>query len=356
MAGGTLYTLDTLAAASVGTVAQLGEDRAFEAVDAALRAHNQIVDQMLAEFVTPTTDRLRRYGGDATVDMDDLDQYGTPYAAKIAAGATLGFPLWLRGKALQWTKKYFEVTTPREFAAQVNAIMDADVRRLLRDIKRGLFLATNYTFSDDLVDGADLAVKALINADSTSIPPDPDGNSFNGATHTHYNFTASTAVALADFQALVLDVAEHFSSGELVVYINKAQETAVKALTGFEKYTDPRIILGSASNRANKPLDVIRFNNRAIGILEGAEVWVKPWVPAGYLLCFMRGAAENVVAFRTRNPGSGGLGLDAEVDAHPLRARAYSREYGIGVYNRVAAAILFIDAGAAGAYVAPTIS
>jgi hypothetical protein len=59
---------------------------------------------------------------------------------------------------------------------------------------------------------------------------------------------------------------------------------------------------------------------------------------------------------RTRNANSGNLELVADDEQHPLRARAYEREMGFGVWTRTNGAALFVDAGAAGSYVAPTIS
>jgi hypothetical protein len=46
----------------------------------------------------------------------------------------------------------------------------------------------------------------------------------------------------------------------------------------------------------------------------------------------------------------------ADDEAHPLRARSLEREFGVGTWNRTNGAALFIDAGAGGVYVAPTIT
>jgi len=100
MAYGTLTTLDTLASlrASTGLVVDIGEDVAWESIQAALDAHNQLLQESLTGFVDMTTDQLRRYGGPDNMTMEELDEFGTPGAQKIAAGVTLGFPL----KTLRW--------------------------------------------------------------------------------------------------------------------------------------------------------------------------------------------------------------------------------------------------------------
>ncbi len=54
--------------------------------------------------------------------------------------------------------------------------------------------------------------------------------------------------------------------------------------------------------------------------------------------------------------GFGSLQLVYEDESHPLRAKSYEREFGIGVWTRTGAAVLFVDAGSAGAYVSPTLT
>jgi hypothetical protein len=103
--------------------------------------------------------------------------------------------------------------------------------------------------------------------------------------------------------------------------------------------------------------DTTSLGDRLIGYFGGnyAEVHVKPWVPAGYLHAWIRGGPTPLV-MRTRRAGSGNLELVYEDESHPLRARGWEREFGISVWNRTNGAILYIDTGAAGAYVVPTIT
>lgn len=355
---GTLAALDTLASLSNTTVAEFGEDNAFREIDAALAAHNAIEAELLGSFVDPTTDRLRRYGSNDSMTMEELDELGQPDAQKISAGATVGFPLRGYGEALQWTRLYFRNATPAELAAQVAGAMDADSRMLQREIKRAIFLPTNYTFTDRRVDSVALPVKRLINADGASIPLGPNGETFDGATHTHYLFTAAAALAAADANGLIETVIEHYPIGTARIYINRAQETAMRGLAGFTAYLDARLINQTAGVVAGQGLNSFNLNDRAIGVYSAggvsAEVTVKPWVPSGYLLAWVDGAPAPV-AMRTR-PGAGGLELVAEDEDHPLRARRFEREMGFGVWTRNAAAVLFVDAGGAGSYTAPTIT
>lgn len=350
MAYGTNSTLDLVASnPTLQTVAQVGEDNIWNAVQAEIAAHNNQVNQMMAEFVDRTTDQLRMYGGVQTMSMDPVDQYGTPDAQKIAAGANVGFPLRNYGASLQWTRKYFQNATVAEINAQLTAARDADITRVMNEIKRAIFVPTNYTFTDVLVNNLSLPVKALVNADGAPIPPDPSGNTFNAATHTHY--LATGTFAAADLTNLVNTVVEHFGQGNVRVYINQAQEATVRGFSGFVAYVDSRVRQPDTATFAIGNLDLFNQYNRAIGLFGAAEVWVKPWIPAGYLFAWVAGQPVPLV-MRERRAGSGDFGLEYDDELHPLRARGFSREFGVGVWNRVNGAVLYTGGAS---YTAPVI-
>jgi hypothetical protein len=345
---GTLATLDTLATTQQ-TVVAYGEDKVFEEISALLDAHNVLMEEKMRDLVERTTDRLRRYGTREQMEMEEIDEYGTPEAQKVTAGANLGFPLRMYGIAVQWTRKFFQNATVAELTAQFVAAQEADVRNLDRAIKQALFKPTNYTFTDRLIDRVELPVKALINADSTTVPLGPNGEVFDGATHTHY--LANATLTEAAVESLLETVVEHYATGQVMLYINRAQEAGIRAMTGsFTAYLDTRIIPGSGVTRANGALDQTQLYNRAIGIFDQAEVWVKPWVPANYLLAWVKGAPKPL-AYRERNAGSGNFMIAFEDEVHPLRARAMEREFGIAVNERTSAAILEVGDGT---YTEPT--
>lgn len=367
MAFGTLNRFDTLATAYNTTVSQFGEDLAWEAINDLLTAHNQQLNESLGQFVDSTTDRLRRYGGPDSMAMEELDEYGTPDAQKISAGETVAFPLKFYGIGLQWTRLFFQNAMASELAAQATAAADADVKAVQREMKKALFTKTSYTFIDRRVDGVSLGVKALINADSSQIPVAPDGTTFAGATHTHYKgataaaWTSSTAAnKLTDIDDLTTNVLEHFLGGQILILINRAQEAGFRTISTFTPYVDARIIQapGGTTQFARGNLDMTNVANRAIGVIGAGEVWVKPWIPAGYIAALHVGSGGAPLVRRTRNGGGGNLELLFENETYPLRARALGREFGFGVYNRLAAACLDTTSVGAtlAAYTSPTIT
>lgn len=357
MAYGTHSALDTLASINNTNVAAYGEDRVFAEIERSLEIHNRITTEMMRDFVDVTTDRQRRYGGTDSMQMDELDEYGRADAQKITAGATVGFPLRKYGLSLQWTRTYMLNATPAEIAASAIAAMDADVKALQREVKRALFYAGNLTFTDRLVDSISLSVKRLVNADSQVIPQGPNGESFTASTHSHYLYTDATTLAAADVTALVLAVAEHYSFGQIVININAAQEAAIRALTGFTAITPVFVTPANTAAAIVEPYDTRNLGDRKIGYWGGnyAEIWVKPWVPSGYLHAF-NNAAPKALAMRERSGGSGAFQLVFEDEVHPLRARGWEREFGIGVWNRTNGAVLFVDAGNGDVYADPTLA
>jgi hypothetical protein len=341
---GTLSVADLLKTVRVGaSVWEVGEDRTFAAISAYLAAHNDILNNQLMGFVETTTDRIIGNGGNSLMVMQELDEFGRADAQKVTAGATMGFPLRLYGIATQWTRKWMENHTLEEMVAQVEAAAVADNLNIQKEIKRALFFAGNVTFIDHLVDRMSIPVKRLVNADSMEMPIGPNGETFTASSHTHYIARVGT-LAATDISAVITHVAEHYNSGSIKLFINQAQEAAIRGFTAnFTPYIDARIIVGSATTVANGALDQSNIYNRAIGVFDQAEVWVKPWVPANYMLAWVMGQ-QPVLAWRERRPGSSAFGLDYEDEQYPLRARQLGREFGLGVRNRVGAAVLYIGA------------
>lgn len=352
---GTLTLADTLLVADAGNifVREYGEDNLFAYADAVLKANNLIVKDMLAPLVEQTTKRIDRYGGDFSIDMVEVDELGIADASKgVIVGNDIGWPLKAFQASTQWSRMYFKEKTVKEFTDQFDAIANGDILNLERAIKRALFTPTNATVLDRRVDGVSIPTKALINADGSIMRRDKFGNSFDGSTHTHY-LAASTA-GDANVQAAVDTVIEHGTGGSIFIYINKAQEAAIRAMASFTGYPQKLIELGANTSKATGGTErYFDLDNRPIGVWDGAlVVWTKPWVPANYYLVINLDADEKPLRMRTRRDGSGDLELLYEDEAYPLRARTVQREFGLSVWGRTSAAVLMTGGSS---YVAPTL-
>jgi len=333
---GTLYSLD-LGQAQL-TVLEYGEDLLAASIEADMTAHQLQTRDMVSALCDISTDQLRRYGGADYLPLARLDQFGRADAMKVNAGATVGFPLNRNGRSLQWSATWFAEHSPNDMLMQVDALQDGDVRTIQSDIKRALFVPTNFSFVDEFVNWVTLPVKALLNADSAPIPPGPNGEVFDPTTHTHYLATASGTWANSDLDALIKTVVEHYAAGAVKVLINQAQEPSVRGFAGFIAY-QPVMVMPSITAPSVNPqviaLNTQQLNNRAIGVYGNfaAEIVIKPWVPANYAFCYLDGAPKPLV-LRERRPGSFGLHLVADQELYPLRAQGMENNYGIGVWNR----------------------
>jgi hypothetical protein len=284
--------------------------------------------------------------------MYEVDEYGRAPTQVAKPGATVGIPLKLFQYAIGWTQKWLDTKTPADMAIATQAAERAHLRMLSREIKRAFMLSSNYTWNDFLVDKVDLSVKRLVNADSAAIPEGPNGETFDGATHTHYNARAGGSLAASDVTAQLDDLVEHGHGQRPMLAISKTDEATFRALTGFSGYADPRLVY-RATDTPGQTLDLTRVDNRAIGIFGPAEVWVKPWMPANYAWAWDAGSPKPLVIRQRSGTGQPGLQIAAENKAYPLLAQYMEAEFGVAVWNRTNGVVLFFGNSS---YADPTIT
>lgn len=397
---GTSSTIDTLASLKVANmiVAEYGLDLAYKAISDLLEAYNKITAEQLADFCEVSTDRLRRYGTPALMSMMELSEFGMPDPQKIRPGYTVGFPLKRAGIALQWTWQYFRNATTVELAGQLQALMVGDSRYIQAQIKNALFNPTSYIFQDYLQDFVGLNVKALANAEAgLQLPVGPNGEIF-ASTHNHFMYPGSgngdsgsygyngiptytsfawnggsatpTSIA-ADMAALIGNVVEHGNdpSTNIMLVANRAQETQIRSAPGFTPLYDSRVIPQITIDIGKGNLDVNSIYDRLIGYFDGASVWIKPWAPSSYLLCFLSGGGteppllvrvpddKSIGGSASGVAGSVGLGkgelqIVSTSEQFPYYAQGMERRFGIGVWNRVNGAVMYLNSTTA--YTAPT--
>jgi hypothetical protein len=332
--------ISTLLAARDTSVIAFGLNNIIPILNAELAAHNQIVTMMLGDLVEFSTDRQRKYGVSIQGDMYEVDEYGRAPSQLAKPGDTVGFPLKLFQYTLGWTQKWFQLHTPADMAIAMQAAERAHLRMITRELKRSFMLSANYTWNDFLVDKIDVSVKRLVNADGASIPEGPNNETYDGSTHTHYLARAGGSLAASDLTSLINTVLEHGYGRNLRVAISTTDEAAVRALSGFTAYPDPRIVYRVTDNPA-QTLDISRLNNRAIGIFGGAEIWVKSWMPASYLFAWDAGSPPPLVFRQRTNTSMQGLRIAGTNDTFPLYAEYMEAEFGIGVWTRTNGAMLY---------------
>lgn len=322
------------------SVHDFGMDTLAEVVENDLAAHNAQVEELLMEFALPTEDIARIYGTAVDGTMQEVDEFGRGPTQKDLPGDTVNFPMRKYQFALGWTKDHLDSASVQEMAIAADAAEKAHLNAIRRDLKRALFYSSNYSFVDYAATKTTLAIKRLVNADAAPIPPGPNGESFDASTHTHYNGTNS--LAAADVKALIQDVAEHGHTDDVRIAIALADEAAWAALTGFKAYVDARLIQDPTNNDPRKQVDTLPVDNRAIGVIHGAEVWVKPWGIANYGICWDAGSPNKPLAYRQpTQPNRRGLRLAGQIPSHPLLTQYMEALFGFGVWTRTNGAVLY---------------
>jgi hypothetical protein len=351
---GTATTLDTLRVIDNASVYQYGEDQILQAVQLELQAHNAQMAEAVGALAEDTRNNADRgYGAPGQMEMTDVDEVGVPHTQNMVINppGNIGYPLRRSKLILQWDLPAFERMTPAELAMQVDAATDADTRRTLRNIKRALFLRTDYNFKDRWDRGLILPVKRLVNADGYYIPTAPNGTTFDPNVHTHYLATAS--LVAGDVSALISTVIEHYDTGAIRLIIPKASEPAIRTFTtNFVALLPPNQVAGIGTSYVNGTLDVMNPTNRLIGYWDGNEVWVKPWAITNYLFAYNTGVRKPL-KHRLPQIGNGAFRMIYQDEDHKLRAQAFQREDGFGVRERTNGAVLYTGGGT---WVDPTIT
>lgn len=347
------YDLSSLLAVRFQSVNEFGENTVVEVLQRDLAAHNAIATDMIATLAEPTTDTQDVYGTGSTSEMIEVDEFGRSETQKAATGSTVAFPLRLFQVGVGWTAKFMETATPADLAQAQLDTEKAHMKAIRRDIKRAIFGPSNYTFNDFLINNVALPVKRLVNADSAGIPDAPDGSTFNAASHTHYDASASLTTTVVDNG--ITDLIEHGHGGRVMIAIHYSNATAFAALTGFVAAI-PQYVQVPAYNVTvpQARTDPGNQYNRLLGYYGAAEVWVKPWAIAGYMFIWDAAAPGKPLKFRQRSATAlQGLRIAAELPAYPLYARYYEAEFGFGVYTRTNGVVVQFTNGT---YQSPTIT
>lgn len=339
---GTLTVADLLAVNNL-SVTEFGADATAAVLAAELDAHNTIVRQLVTELCDVTTDVQRKTGMSTSGEMLDADEFSRVPTQKSGPPSQVAFPLLLKQYAIGWTTRFLSKATPADLVKETQAARKAHLKAITREIKRAIYGSANYAFVDDLTDGVSYTIRRFLNADGSTIAEGPNGEVFDANAHQHYlainGLTATAGLAAID------TLVEHDFSENIRIYINKADESAWRALTGFVAYPDPRITLGTANNQPTQRLDITRADNRAIGIFGAAEVWTKPWALPNYPFLFSAGATAKPLAIREDRQGSLNLRIAAELNTFPLNAQYMESAYGVAVNTRANGAVLYTGGG-----------
>lgn len=359
------HGINDLLAVEKNSAYDYGMDTIAEVLQRYLLAHSENLRDALAPLAEPTTSRFARAGVASSARGMKGDEFARGVGQKTKGGADVGFPMEKLIYRVGWTLDYAKAATPADMARKTLAVSAGNRQDILVELRKAIFLPTNYTFVDELLDpnqdAQDVPVKRLINADSFPIPASPFGADFDTSTHTHYTgvdwAAANAAAKAAAIDALIDNVAEHYIDADIKLILASTNVSDLSSLTEFKEATPVFVQPVGATDQTQARATNTRTDNRLVGYWRGNyEIWSKPWGLANYPLAINYNAPEKALKYRERaNASLRGLRLKATFENAPLITDFMEHEFGFGVWGRTAAAVLFLNDGAS-TYTAPSIS
>lgn len=348
---GTLAVTDALVSllGNQVSVITFGTQAAYTQIQEENAAYNRVVQEELAMFTERSEDVTRAYGGAGIIDAEEMNEFDSVDASKVTGAYPVSFPLTRHGSKVGYTSDFLATNSVDQLAAQYLAARTGDQIKIQSKIRRALYVPVSRpvylpgtrtvnpnAYIDRLVPpNVPLGIYPLLNADGAPVPVGPNGETFDGATHTHYMASDWTAPGSTpstrdgDLQATCNNLLEHAVDGDLMIVINRAQEGAMRALPNFVRNFDSTVRVADTITYATGALDVRQTFNRCIGTFNGFEVWVKPWALPGKIVPMAMGGGVGggkVLVWRVRK---GGLWADFNFRAEGL-AEGHQKNFPIG--------------------------
>jgi hypothetical protein len=352
-----IYSLEDLLAQEHTPAVEFGLDNIVAAIQARLAFLNDEVANQMNWLAETSADTRRVWGTSETFEMKEVDEYGFARTQQPTSGVEVGFPLRKFSVSTGWTRDYLLRATARDLAKKALGIMGSYQIRLRKEIQYAVFNNDNYTFTDFLGDGTDLAVKAFLNADSALIPDAPSGTTFDGTSHQHYVGTSGASLAYTDIDTLIANVVEHGNMRDVSLIINEADVSVLVGLTTTKFVAVRPAVLVMPTTAATTVLTTDANQdpaNALVGYWGAYPVYTRSWVVDNYIVCAAVSAAEKPLLHRVDRVASiRGLRMVYEFDANPITAQSWEAYEGFAPWNRAAVAVL--DTAHQTTYTEPTI-
>lgn len=336
-----INSINDLKAVTYASAAEFGIDTINKILSEDLVQYNAMLVEQMSYLAQAVTVQSKTYGTSGTLDMTEVDEFSQAVSKKASVGETVSFPIHVYQSVLGFTEKWMQLHTPAELVERYLQLRRGDSERMLLEVRKAIFNDTNFTQTDPF-NGVSLAVKRLLNADSTKIPQF-GGESFTAASHSHYNVCSGSILDVAGVTEVLADVSEHGKTKGLALFVNQADVANLSGLSLYTALSSDLMVYGNSDSTVTK-LNRSDTSNRMIGLWDNQyEIWQKPaqMIPSGYVLAAATAEVEKVLGFRQlESPALQGLRIDAMYSNFPLIAQNAENIYGFGVWDRMAAAVV----------------
>lgn len=351
-------------------------------------AHNDIMKELLSKYCTFSSQRdwVSWYGSQPAI-FEKRSEGGRPAVQRQSFGLQVcGAPLSADWTAFSINEEGLRLMSGQEFKVQVDAIMDGDKLRLIREVLYRLLTPTEEAFTDHRSDGRAVAVKGLANGDAWVYPVGIYGNAVS-TNHNHYLFQAGAVLSDIDLDAGLSTVREHgirtskiiCSPADAALFTTANIPGFLPALyMGIDKADNVDRIDDSSVRRLTQE-DLSSLDEIPVGIYKGVKIYSLWWWPQGYLdfgpamdapeykplVCRTFTGGYNLGSMQAEigNVTVGGVKKSGFGDLRPIMQKSgtftslydidmFEREVGFGTKNRVSHAIMSLTPAA---YVIPNV-
>lgn len=323
--------------------------------------------QAIIDFLTfDVTENIETVAQLSSAKFERASEYGEPRGIRQKPSSfSIGYDFGWYDLAARYTWQFLADATASQVEAIHSAALDADNRLMFEIVLSALYNNVNRTAD---IDGLEVPVKALYNADGT-VPPKYKTNVFDG-THNHYLTSGAASITSEDLDDLIEHLRHHgydkTNGVTQVLLVNSREGKVIRQFrqAAGDTYdfipatSEPQDLILEATQTISGGRPGPSYGGlNVIGKYGDVLIIEDDLFPVGYVVIVGTGGRQNLnnpVGLRQhKNAALRGMRLVKGRDAdYPLIDSFYNRGVGTGIRQRGGSAVMQITANAS--YSAPT--
>lgn len=337
--------------------------REFQATVALQNSERQAIIDFLTFDVTENIETVAQL---SSAKFERASEYGEPRGIRQRPTSfSIGYDFGWYDLGARYTWQFLADADAAQVTAIHSAALDADNRLMFEVVLSALYNNTNRTA---VIDGLEVPVKALYNADGT-VPPQYKTNVFDG-THNHYLTSGAATVVSEDLDDLIEHLRHHgYDRTNGVTQVLLVHSREGKVIRTFRQAAgdtydfipaagEPQDLILEATQTVSGGRPGATYGGlNVIGKYGDLLIIEDDLFPVGYMVIIGTGGRQNLnnpVGLRQhKNPALRGMRLVKGRDAdYPLIDSFYNRGVGTGIRQRGGSAVMQVTANAS--YTPPT--
>lgn len=323
--------------------------------------------QAIIDFLTfDVTENIETVAQLSSAKFERASEYGEPRGIRQRPTSfSIGYDFGWYDLGARYTWQFLADADSGQVTAIHSAALDADNRLMFEVVLSALYNNTNRTA---VIDGLEVPVKALYNADGT-VPPTYKTNTFDG-THNHYLVSGAATIVSEDVDDLIEHLRHHgydrTNGVTQVLLVNSREGKVIRQFRQANGDTydfipaagEPQDLILEATQTVSGGRPAATYGGlNVIGKYGDVLIIEDDLFPVGYVVIVGTGGRQNLnnpVGLRQhKNPALRGMRLVKGRDAdYPLIDSFYNRGVGTGIRQRGGSAVMQITANAS--YTPPT--